>query len=256
MGVGGGVLRQSDEPHPVQVGALDPLPSGEFVVGAHREHPGQLRHGPLLDAAHGGSEGQPGQVEVARRVGQRVAAPGAGPYGLELQAHVRVRAPEVDDALGHEVPHGRAAGGDPYDAAVAAHHFGQPAQREVQAGDALGRRLLEHPSGPGGHDPAGLPFHEPDAGLALQPPYVLTHRRLGAAQVTGHRAEAPGPADGHEDAQIVEGHPGTVPKAELECEHGLPRFDFTTPLVRMKPGPKCQKELASQNRTGVALPCG
>lgn len=215
MGVRGGVLRQSDEPHPVQFAALHPLPSGELVIGAHGEHPGQFRHGPLLDAAYGGPEGHPRQVEVPERVGQRVTASGARPHGLELQAHVRVGAPEVDDALRHEVPHGRAAGRDPYDTAVAAHQIGQAAQCEVQPGDAVGRRFLEHPPGPGGHDPAGLPLHQPDADLPLQPPHVLAHRRLGAAQLTGHRAEAPGPADGDEDTEIVEGHGATIPKVQL-----------------------------------------
>lgn len=139
-------------------------------------------------------------------VAERVETAPAGALGLELQGHLRIPPPEVDHRVGHEVPHGGTTGGDPHHAAAPAHHLVEPPQREVEPGYALGGGPLQHPPGPRRHDAPRLPLDEPDPDLPLQPPYVLAHRRLGAGQLPGHGTEAPGPADGDEDTQIIKGH--------------------------------------------------
>lgn len=95
---------------PHEVGGIDARAGGEGVVGADREHPGQFHDRALFDAADRSADGDPGEVEVVG--GECVEAAAAGVLGLELQAHPGVEAAEGDDGVGHEVPHGRRAGGD------------------------------------------------------------------------------------------------------------------------------------------------
>ncbi len=204
VGAGRGVLREPDVADAGQVGRLDPGPVGEGIVGTDREHPGQLHHRALFDAAHGPADGDPGEVQVVG--GERVEAAAAGVLGLELQADLGVAAPEVDDGLGHEVPYGRRARGDAHRPGVPADEVVEAAQGAVEPGDAVGGGRLEDAPGLGGDDAAGVPLQQIGAGLLLEPADVLTDGRLGAAEVAGDGAEAAGPADGHEDAEIVESH--------------------------------------------------
>ncbi len=204
VGTGGGVLRQPDVADTGEVGGGERGPAGEGVVGADREDPGQFHDGALLDAADGGADGDPGEVEVAG--GERVEAAPAGVLGLELQAHRGVAAAEGDDGLGHEVPHGRRAGGDAHRPAPAPYEVLHAAQRAVEAGDAVCGGRPEDAAGLGGHDAAGVPLQEAGAGLLLQAADVLADGGLGAAEVARDGAEAAGAADGHEHAKVVEGH--------------------------------------------------
>lgn len=195
-----------------QVGGVDAVPGGEGVVGADGEHPGQLHDGALLDAAHGTADGDPGEVQVVG--GEGVEAAAAGVLGLELQADAGVAAAEVHDRLGHEVPYGRRPGGDAHGAGVPAHELVEAAQRPVEAGDAVGCGRLQDAAGLGGDDAAGVALQQAGAGLLLQPADVLADGGLGAAEVAGDGAEAARPADGHEDAEVVESH---EPKLPLGC---------------------------------------
>lgn len=204
VGAGGGVLRQPDVADAGEVGGGEVGPAGEGVVGADREHPGQFHDGALLDAPDGGSDGDPGEVEVTG--GQGVEAAAAGVLGLELQAHPGVAAAEGDDGLGHEVPHGRRAGGDAHGAAPAPYEVLHAAQGAVEAGEAVGGGRLDDPAGLGGHDAACVALQEAGAGLLLQATDVLADGGLGAAEVACDGAEAAGAADGHEHAEVVEGH--------------------------------------------------
>lgn len=204
VGAGGGVLRQPDVADAGEVGGGEAGPAGEGVVGADREHPGQFHDGALLDAPHGGADGDPGEVEVAG--GEGVEAAAAGVLGLELQAHRGVAAAEGDDGLGHEVPHGRGTGGDAHGAAPAPYEVLHAAQGAVEAGDAVGGRRQDDAAGLGGYDAAGVALQEAGAGLLLQAADVLADGGLGAAEVACDGAEAAGAADGHEHAEVVEGH--------------------------------------------------
>ncbi len=195
-----------------EVGGFDPVPGGEGVVGADRQHPGQLHDGALLDAAHGLADGDPGEIQVVG--GEGVEAAAAGVLGLELQADAGVAAAEVHDRLGHEVPYGRRPGGDAHRAGDPADELVQAAQRPVETGDPVGGGRLEDTAGLGGDDAAGMALQQPGAGLLLQPADVLADGRLRAAEVAGDGAEAARPADGHEDAEIVESHGS---KLQLGC---------------------------------------
>lgn len=121
-------------------------------------------------------------------------------------------APEGDDRLGHEVPHGGGPGGDADRAAVAPYQVVEPAQGSVEPGDAVGGGRPEDQTGPGGRHPARMALQERGAGLLLQTADVLADGGLGAAEVAGDGTEAAGPADGDEDAEIIEGHnPQDIP---------------------------------------------
>lgn len=204
VGAGGGVLRQPDVADAGEIGGGEAGPAGEGVVGADREHPGQFHDGALLDAPHGGADGDPGEVEVAG--GEGVEAAAAGVLGLELQTHRGMAAAEGDDGVGHEVPHGRGTGGDAHGAAPAPYEVLHAAQGAVEAGDAVGGRRQDDAAGLGGHDAAGVALQEAGAGLLLQAADVLADGGLGAAEVARDGAEAAGAADGHEHAEVVEGH--------------------------------------------------
>ncbi len=204
VGAGGGVLRKPDVTDAGEVGGIDARAGGEGVVGADREHPRQFHDRALFDAADRSADGDPGEVEVVG--GECVEAAAAGVLGLELQAHPGVEAAEGDDGLGHEVPHGRRAGGDAHRAASAPYEVVHPAQGSVETGDAVRRGRLEDAARLGGDDTAGVALQEARAGLLLQAADVLADGRLGAAEVAGDGAEAAGTADGHEHAEIVEGH--------------------------------------------------
>ncbi len=186
-----------------EVGGVDAGAGGEGVVRADGEYPGQFHDGPQLDAADRAADGDPGEVEVVG--GEGVEAAAAGVLGLELQAHLGVAAAEGDDGLGHEVPHGRRAGGDA-DRAASPDEVVHAAQGPVESGDAVGGGRLEDAAGLGGDDATGVPLQEARAGLLLQAADVLADGRLGAAEVAGHGAEAAGAADGHEHTEIIEGH--------------------------------------------------
>ncbi|GHE27998.1 hypothetical protein GCM10017778_07570 [Streptomyces vinaceus] len=204
VGAGGGVLREPDVADAGEVGRLDAGPDGKRVVGADGEHPGQLHHRALLDPAHGPADGDPGEVQVVG--GEGVEAAAAGILGLELQADPRVAAPEADDGLGHEVPYGRGARGDAYRSAVPADEFVEAAQGAVEPGDAVRGGRLEDAPGLGGEHAAGVPLQQLRARLLFEAADVLADRGLRTAEIAGDGAEAAGPADGDEDAEIVEGH--------------------------------------------------
>lgn len=204
MGAGAGVLGQPDVADGGEVGGLQAGAGGEGVVGADREDPGQAHDGPLLDAAHGAADGDPGEVETVRGKGFETAA--AGVLGLELQAHAGVFAAEGDDGLGHEVPDGGGAGGDADRSAAAPYEGVEPTQRTVEPRDAVGGGLLEDPAGFGGRDAARVAGQEHRAGLLLQAADVLTDGGLGAAEFAGDGTEAAGPAHGDEHTEIIKGH--------------------------------------------------
>lgn len=205
---GGGVLRQPDVPDTRQLLGLDPLPAGERVIGAYGEHPGQPDHRMLLDARYRRADGDPGQLGASVRDDLETAA--AGTLGPELQVDVRVVGAEGDDRLGHEVPDGRGAGGHPDRAAVARAQIGQPVQRQIQSADAVRRRAVQDPARLGRCHPARPAFQQPAARLPFEALDALAHGRLGAAEIAGDGTEAARLAHGHEDAQIIEGHPRTV----------------------------------------------
>ncbi len=226
---GGGVGRQPHQAEVGEVGDADALPSRQRVALPDREHPGQVDRGPLLDAADRLADGDPRQVEVAGQ--QRVEAAAAGGLGLELQADAGVAAAEVDDRVGHEVPHGGAAGGHPDRAALPVDQVPQAAQGQVQAGQTVGGRVPQDAPGGGGHHPARLALQQADTGLLLQPLHVLAHRGLGAAQLAGHRAERSGPAHRHEHPQVVKSHErhASNPQAGTGTWEANPRIDLPRP---------------------------
>lgn len=115
-------------------------------------------------------------------------------------------AAEADDRLGHEVADGRRPRGDADRSGVPAYEVVQAAQRPVEAGDAVGGGRLEDPAGLGGEGAAGVAGEQGRADLLLQAADVLADGGLGAAEVAGDGAEAAGPADGHEDTEVVESH--------------------------------------------------
>lgn len=204
MGAGSGVLGQPDVADGREVGRFEAGADGERVVGADREDPGQPHDGALLDAAHGVSDGDPGEVEVVR--GKGVEAAAAGVLGLELQAHAGVLAAEGDDGLGHEVAHGGGAGGDAHRTATAPHQGVEPAQGPVESADAVGGGGLKDPPCLGGYDAPRVALQERGPGLLLQTADVLTDGGLRTSEVAGNGTETAGPADGDEDSEIIEGH--------------------------------------------------
>jgi len=98
-------------------------------------------------------------------------------------------APEGDDRAGHEVPYRDAAGGDADRAAVAVAELAEVAERGVEGGDAAERRLVKDPPGRRRCYAPGLALDQGQAGFAFEALDVLTDRRLGAGQGSGHRAQ-------------------------------------------------------------------
>ena len=118
--------------------------------------------------------------------------------------------PERGDGRGHEVPEGRAAGGDAEhpDAGVGQLVHRPPAAGQGAEGLGGGQRV---PLAGGCEDAAALaPDEERAAQVSLQPPDVLAHRALGTAQGAGGRAEIELVGDNDQDAEIFEGHPTRV----------------------------------------------
>ncbi len=240
MGAGGGVGRQSHEADAAcQVGGVDAWPGRERIVAAYGEHPRQIDDGALLDAAHRAAHRDPGQVEVAGQQGVEAAA--AGGLGLELQAHLRVAAPEGDDRLGHEVPDRRSAGRDAHGTAFAVHEVSQAAQRTIETGDPLGGGIAQDAPRRRGNDPARLALQQAQARLPLQALDVLAHRGLCTGQVTGHGTEASRPAHGHEHTQVIERHNTQATPGICEA---IPRIDWGTEV----PEDRCRAQAAT--RTG------
>lgn len=205
---GRGVLREPDVPDTGQLLGLDPLPVGERVVGAYGEHPRQADHRMLLDAGDRRAEGDPGQLRIAVRDGLEAAA--AGTLGPELQVDVRMAGAEGDHRLGHEVPDGCGAGGHPDRAAVVSAQIGQPAQRQIQAADAVRRRAVQDQARLGRCHTARPALQQIDARLPFEAFDALADGRLGAAEIAGDGAEAARLAYGDEGTQIIDGHPRTV----------------------------------------------
>jgi hypothetical protein len=138
------------------------------------------------------------------------------------QADLQARVPggQRGHDLRHERPEGGGEAGQAHATGGQADVGGELRAGGVDAPEDLGRALGQQLPGRGEADAAADPLQQLRAGLGLQAPDVVGHRRLGVVQLLGGLRDRSGAGDGVDDAQAgdVE-HPSTLSMGQHESWH-------------------------------------